>query len=113
MNDAQEHEFKHRLLALKAELEARHDHNQAALDTVELDHNRVGRLSRMDVMQGQQMAQEAERHRLRKLQQVDGALRRLAQGLYGLCFVCDQAIALERLRFDPTLTRCVTCSEED
>lgn len=113
MNEAQELEFKERLLDLKADLEARQDHNQAALDTVELDSNRVGRLSRMDAMQGQQMAQAAERRRRMKLQQVEGALRRLAEGHYGQCFVCEEAIALERLRFDPTLTRCVDCCASD
>jgi DnaK suppressor protein len=112
MNEALHNEFLQRLQDLKAELEDRETHNLDALNTVELDQNRVGRLSRMDALQNQQMAQEAERRRVLKLQQVAGAMRRLDQGDYGLCFVCDDDIAIERLRFDPTLTRCVGCSED-
>ena len=111
MNKALRHEFRDRLVALQAELEERAEHNSDALGTVELDQNRLGRLSRMDALQGQQMAHEAERRRLLKLQQIDGALRRLDQGDFGLCYVCGDDIAQERLRFDPTLTRCVNCSE--
>ena len=111
MNNILRKEFKTRLLALQAELEDRAEHNMDALGTVELDQNRVGRLSRMDALQGQQMAQEAERRRLLKLQQIAGALQRLEQGDFGFCYVCEDDIALERLRFDPTLTRCVKCSE--
>ena len=111
MNEALLNEFKDRLLALQVELVERADHNSDALGTVELDQNRVGRLSRMDALQGQQMAREAERRRLLKLQHIEGALRRLAQGDFGLCAVCDEDIAPDRLRFDPTLTRCVHCGE--
>jgi DnaK suppressor protein len=111
MNKTLRDEFRHRLLSLQAELEDRATHNSEALETVELDQNRMGRLTRMDALQGQQMAQQAERRRLLKLQQIEGALKRLEQCDFGLCYVCDDDIALERLRFDPTLTRCVHCSE--
>ena len=112
MNKTLHKEFKTRLLSLQAELEDRAEHNSDALGTVELDQNRVGRLSRMDALQGQQMAQEAERRRLLKLQQIAGALKRLEQGDFGICYGCEDDIATERLRFDPTLTRCVACSED-
>jgi DnaK suppressor protein len=111
MNKTLREEFKTWLLALQAELEQRAEHNNDALGTVELDQNRVGRLSRIDALQGQQMAQETERRRLLKLQHIEGALRRLDQGDFGICYVCEDDIAPERLRFDPTLTRCVHCSE--
>lgn len=84
----------------------------AASATVELDQASVGRLSRMDALQGQQMAQEAERRRQRQLLAVEGALRRLEQGDYGDCFVCAEPIDPRRLLVDPTITRCIACAEE-
>ncbi len=111
MNEKQLQAFKQQLLELKSITEQRASSNQDALDTVELDQNRVGRLSRMDALQGQQMAQEAERRRLLKLKQIEGALLRIKQGDYGDCFVCDCEIQYARLQFDPTITRCVDCSE--
>ena len=48
-----------------------------AAQTVELDQNRVGRLSRMDAMQGQAMAKaNAERQQL-LLTKIDNALNRI------------------------------------
>lgn len=41
--------------------------------------------------------------------QVEHALERLEQGLYGICEDCGQEIAPERLEFKPEATRCVTC----
>ncbi|MGJ8662324.1 MAG: TraR/DksA family transcriptional regulator [Marinicella sp.] len=104
-------EFTALLDALKKTSEDRASHNQQALDTVELDQNRMGRLTRMDALQGQQMAQEAERRRLVRIKRIEGALQRIQLGDFGFCYKCDQAIAVERLRFDPTITRCIDCSD--
>ncbi|MGH7776142.1 MAG: TraR/DksA family transcriptional regulator [Candidatus Dormibacterales bacterium] len=41
--------------------------------------------------------------------QVERALGRLREGEYGYCEDCGQAIAAERLRFQPQATRCVGC----
>ncbi len=103
--------FKQQLLALKTATEARAEHNQDALKTVELDQNRMGRLTRMDALQGQQMAQATERRRLLLIKKIEGALLRIEQGHFGDCYRCGEAIQTARLRFDPTLTRCLNCSE--
>ena len=42
-------------------------------------------------------------------EQVEHALERLAQGKYGYCEDCGEAIAPERLKFRPEATRCVSC----
>ena len=112
MNTQLQQKFRKMLLELKAMHEQRSNNNQDALKTVELDQNKVGRLSRMDALQGQQMAQAAERMRLEKIQRIDGALLRIEKDDFGYCYVCDAAIQEARLRFDPTITRCVACSEE-
>jgi DnaK suppressor protein len=80
-------------------------------DPVELDQARVGRLSRMDDMQRQAMAQEQARRRELQLQRIEGALQRLEQGTYGLCARCRKPIDEKRLDFDPTTFFCITCAE--
>jgi DnaK suppressor protein len=81
-----------------------------ASQTVELDQSRQGRLSRMDALQAQQLALETQRRQQRRLQAVDGALSRLSKGDFGVCFQCGERIALPRLQFDPTVTRCINCA---
>lgn len=41
--------------------------------------------------------------------QVEHALERLQQGLYGICEDCGEEIAPERLEYKPEATRCVRC----
>lgn len=82
-----------------------------ASQTVELDQSRQGRLSRMDALQGQQLALETQRRQHRRLQAIDGALKRLTNDEFGYCFQCEEQITLPRLQFDPTVTRCVNCAE--
>ena len=43
------------------------------------------------------------------LAQIDAALQRLAQGQYGQCIACGQAIAPARLQLSPEAARCVAC----
>ncbi|MGI2158396.1 TraR/DksA family transcriptional regulator [Shewanella baltica] len=37
-------------------------------------------------------------------------LLRINSDEYGSCFVCGEDIDLNRLMFDPTVTRCINCS---
>ncbi len=113
MTDPELQAFREQLLQLKDELEAVSDVSDEAARPVQLDQAMVGRLSRMDAMQAQSMAQEAVRRRKEQLIRIEGALRRLESGEFGLCFVCDEEISLERLQFDPTTTRCVGCKDKD
>lgn len=105
-------EPRRRLLELKKQLES--DEAATAEDRrpVELDQACVGRLSRMDAMQQQAMAQETARRRQRQLAAVEGALGRVAAGEYGYCFVCGEEIEPGRLAVDPTNTRCIRCAEK-
>jgi len=98
------------LIELKSELEAL-DSSDAG-DTVVLDQSKVGRLSRMDALQAQQMALEASRRRQLQLQKIEGALRRLDTGEYGYCFICHEEIDDRRLDVDPTSTRCMACVDK-
>jgi len=101
-----------KLAALQSELQELESHSGDAGDTVVLDQSKVGRLSRMDAMQAQQMALEASRRRQLQLQKVVGALRRLDAGEYGFCFICHEEIDDRRLEVDPTSTRCMACVDK-
>lgn len=111
MEESEIEEHRARLLRLKSELEELERTSKEATRPVELDQSRVGRLSRMDAVQGQQMAQEAARRRGRQLLRIEGALRRIESGEFGHCFVCGEAIDSRRLATDPAATRCVGCVE--
>jgi RNA polymerase-binding transcription factor len=102
---------KQQLLALKAELQALEKTVKENIQPIELDQAKVGRLSRMDAMQGQQMAVAANRRRQQQLVRIDGALNRIDSGDYGYCFICDKQIDPRRLTADPTNTCCVECVE--
>lgn len=103
-------EYKTILMKQKSELEAIQADSTEDSKPVELDQAMVGRLSRMDAMQGQAMAQATARRRKEQLQRIEGALRRIESGDFGYCAICDTDIDPKRLRVDPTLTRCIKCS---
>ena len=103
--------FRQLLISLRDEIELLSDANKEAASTVTLDQSAVGRLSRMDALQAQQMAQETARRRQRHLQKIDSALRRMDAGDYGYCFICGEEISAARLKFDPASTRCMECMD--
>ncbi len=78
--------------------------------TVTLDQQSVGRLSRMDAMQRQAMAQATERRRETERLRLRAALERLNEGEYGYCIECGEEIPAGRLDADPTVPTCVSCA---
>jgi DnaK suppressor protein len=105
--------FRQLLLDQREELATVTAVSDEAARPVELDQASVGRLSRMDAMQAQSMAQESVRRRKLMLTQIEGALRRIESGEFGACYVCGEDIGMDRLRFDPTTTRCIGCKDDD
>ena len=93
--------FTKRLLTLKHELQGLLELSQGASSPVVLDQTSVGRLSRMDAMQAQAMAQETERRRRVEIQKIEAALRRMDEGEYGYCIKTGEEIPLQRLELDP------------
>lgn len=83
-----------------------------AAQTVELDQNRVGRLSRMDAMQGQAMAQASAERQSQQLMLISAALARIDDGEYGRCLDCDEWIAVGRLQIDPVVECCIQCAQQ-
>ena len=99
--------FRQSLLQQKQELLLLDSASSDAAGTVVLDQSKVGRLSRMDALQAQQMAQETARRRRVQLQKIDAALARMDAGDYGYCLKCGEDILIARLEFDPASTRCM------
>ena len=77
---------------------------------VMLDQQSVGRLSRMDALQGQAMAKAMQGRREGRTRAIKHALDRLAGEDFGWCEDCGEFIGLKRLDLDPTLQRCVQCA---
>lgn len=110
MTPEQRDHFRERLETQRQEyLDSRLAARESA-QPVQLDQAGVGRLSRMDAMQGQAMAKEAQRRRDVQLQRIELALRRIDSGDYGFCNACEEEIALRRLESDPAATLCIACA---
>jgi DnaK suppressor protein len=110
MNPEQLEHFRQLLETQRQELLASKDAARESTKPVTLDQASVGRLSRMDAMQGQAMAIEAQRRREIQLQRIHAALARIRSGDYGLCTVCEEEIAIRRLETDPAATLCIACA---
>jgi len=98
------------LVARRTELREQSATSAAERSAVELDQQSVGRLSRMDAMQRQAMAQANERARVAELTRIEQALRRIKDGEYGWCMMCGEEIAPKRLEADPSAAMCVNCA---
>ena len=99
-----------RLIELRDELQALVETGAEAAQVIELDQAKVGRLSRMDAMQAQEMAKASEHRRELMLKRIDVALSRVENDDFGYCRDCEEPIPSKRLEFDPTATRCVDCA---
>lgn len=99
-----------RLQARREELQAMRESTRSDRAPVELDQQSVGRLSRMDAMQGQAMALETERRRSIELTRIEAALSRMEEGEYGYCVSCGEPIGVKRLELDPAVPTCIDCA---
>jgi len=105
------------LAALRAVLVERLETLRAASETtadnrrpVELDQTSVGRLSRMDAMQGQALAMATDRRRQDEVRRVEAAIKRIDEGEYGFCIACGEEISAKRLGVDPVIPTCIRCA---
>ena len=110
MEQQQQESFRAKLKELAKELEEDLAANQDSTKTVELDTS-IGRLSRMDAMQSQQMALELRRRQQNQLKRVESAIQRIDKGTFGKCGRCHKEITHERLEVQPDAVVCVQCAE--
>lgn len=102
--------FREQLQRRLAELERLNKQSATSRESVTLDQSRMGRLSRMDAMQNQQMAAETARRRTIEIQRVKSALLRIDNGAFGYCIQCDEEISPKRLEHNPAAPTCIHCA---
>ena len=104
-------EIKRDLLALREELSRDVESSADGVRPVDLDEP-IGRLSRMDAMQQQEMAQATRQAAVLRLKLVDTALRRMTKDEFGLCLECEEDVGYARLKARPEALLCVACQEQ-
>lgn len=93
-----------RLAEIEAELIATSDSTKPIAPDVS-----VGRLSRLDSMQMQQMALAGKRRLEEQRGRLHEARRRIDTGTFGRCLHCGGDIAEERLQLQPDAVTCIPC----
>jgi DnaK suppressor protein len=72
----------------------------------------LGRLTRIDALQAQQMAQALVQRNREELGRISRALERMGAGNYGVCARCGENIAEARLQAVPDAVVCRDCAEQ-
>jgi DnaK suppressor protein len=102
--------FRERLQTMKNEINALLGRTTEDSKPVDLDLP-IGRLSRADAIQMQNMAELNKRQLEIKLKQVEGALTSIDEGSYGSCRSCNGKIHPDRLEARPETPFCIDCQE--
>ena len=102
--------FRNRLLENRKVLMTAIEGETESSKTVELDQSTMGRLSRMDALQGQAMTQETKLRHEEGLRRISSALSRMESGDFGYCLKCDELISVARLQVDPAAPLCINCA---
>lgn len=113
LTDKQLDHFRDMLERLRIELRESLDLSTDASRTVALDQTMVGRLSRMDALQQQQMSHASKAAYRKRLVAVEQALRLLDNGEYGWCEQCGELIDTRRLEIKPESARCIGCQQRN
>jgi len=85
------------------------NNTDASARPVTLDQQSVGRVSRIDAIQQQQMAIASQQQANDMLKSIELALRRIDDGDYGDCQQCGEPIAYARLQAQPFANLCIDC----
>ena len=109
MNDSQKYKYKLALERAFVEIEEYLSKSEDSAVAVAPDKS-LGRLSRMEAMQDQQMVLELRRRRKRRRLEIVNALKRLEESTYGKCILCGVEIGDDRLEAFPEVQTCVSCA---
>jgi len=109
LTDEQVEELQGDLVELRRSLADALAAGRESSKPVALDQSSVGRLSRMDAMQVQQVAKANLRSCELRTQLVAQALRLVSEGEYGYCRRCEEPIGYSRLKARPETPFCLSC----
>ncbi len=110
LTDERLEEFRRRILAEREAIAALLEQTASDARPVDLGLP-IGRLSRMDAMQMQGMAQLNRRQLEVRRERIKVALAALENGTYGTCRACKGPIDLARLEAQPEVPFCQPCQE--
>lgn len=110
MDDVNLSDFRRLIQEKLAEIDKENTLGAESQQTVELDQQSVGRLSRMDALQAQAMARAHQVRRDSLRQALLYALARIEEGAFGYCEDCGDLISQARLELNPALQRCIGCA---
>jgi DnaK suppressor protein len=107
---------REQLAGLRSELQRELERTERSMEAsreaakpVQLDQTSVGRLSRMDAIQNQQMSAELHSREESRHALLLDALDRMDRGEYGQCTRCQQPIPFGRLLVLPEARTCAGC----
>jgi len=103
-------ELEQALVEEKARLEQVLKISKDGAKPVDLDVP-IGRLSRMDAIQQQQMTKANRAAYERKLRLIEAALKTMANDEYGYCRSCEEPVAYRRLKARPETPFCLDCQD--
>ena len=108
LTTTEEEELQQDLRTLRTELEELLAATSEDAKPVDLD-TPIGRLSRMDAIQQQEMTQSHRRGLELRRAQVNASLSAAKLGTYGLCRRCEEPIGYRRLKARPETPFCLDC----
>ena len=109
LNQQQIEQLRNMLVDKQQELIVQQADAEAATQPVTLDQQSVGRVSRIDAIQQQQMAIANQQQTTGLLKQIELALHRIDVGEFGFCTECAEPVAFARLQVQPYASLCLDC----
>jgi DnaK suppressor protein len=108
LNEKKRNELKQDLIALQIRLKEQLAGEDGS-KPVQLDQQLLGRVSRIDAIQQQEMAKANRQQTQAQLLRVEKALLAFESGDYGFCLDCDEPIGYPRLKARPDTPLCLRC----
>jgi DnaK suppressor protein len=105
-------ELVRQLTQKQTALESQLEHSEQGTKPVTLDQQSVGRVSRMDAMQQQQMSVATREQAALLLKDISSALSRIDSDEYGYCQDCGESVGFARLQAQPQALLCLACQSE-
>jgi DnaK suppressor protein len=102
-------ELARQLKQKQTDLESQLEHSRQGTEPVTLDQQSVGRVSRMDAMQQQQMSLATREQAALLLKDISSALNRIDSHEYGYCLDCGEPVGFARLQAQPQALFCLAC----
>ena len=109
LDEKQLEQLRALLVERQRELAALLANSDSSTKPVTLDQQSVGRVSRIDAIQQQQMALANQQQTRQLLVRTELAPQRIATGDYGACGQCGESIAFARLQAQPFARLCIEC----